>query len=280
MADARSVAMTYGLDVIHPLWLYQCAFCHGIRAMDRVTTISRATCDALRERGVEAERIHLIPPGCDPQPFLVERNTDAFRAQYGLTGKRVILSAGRLVRRKGIDRFVSHCLPQIIAHYPDVVLLVAGGNPEGAVVHTENMADRVMEEACRAGIGEQVVITGRLSEEDLATAFQLSELFVLPAVPITGDMEGFGIVLLEAGAAHLPVVASRLGGISDAVADGESGVLVTPGDDAGLVNQICALLGNPERSRAMGQAGFERVMADFTWDKIAQRYVEALLTPH
>jgi len=274
---ARSVAMTYGLDVIHDRFIYQRAIRYALPKMDLVLTISSATSEQLLIRGVAAERMRIIPPGCDPAPFINEQDTEGLRKRWGLEGRQVILSAGRLVRRKGIDWFVRECLPRVLGLAPDAALLLAGGNPEQAILHDEDMVHAVEQAAEDASVRERVVITGRLSQEELAGAFQLADAFILPAVPVQGDIEGFGIVLLEAGAAGLPVVASNLGGIPDAVVDGQTGRLVPPLNPSAFSAAVVEMLRDRELADLIGRTAKQRVVDSFSWDTIADRYVDAIL---
>ena len=275
---ARSVAINYGLDVIHPARIYQRVYRHAMPRIDRVIAISRATRDEAIARGVARERITVIPPGCDSSAFQRPRPTQELRERWGLGDAPVILSAGRLVARKGLDGFVARCLPQVVRSLPDTKLLVAGGNPVDALAHTDDIARQVQRTIERSGMSEHVVVTGRLSDDELVAAFQLADVFVLPAVPTPGDMEGFGIVLLEAGAAGLPVVATALGGITDAVEDGETGRLVAPGDYSAMAAALVDLLRDEGRRRAYGRSGQVRALGEFDWGPVSQRYAEAILT--
>jgi glycosyltransferase involved in cell wall biosynthesis len=111
----------------------------------------------------------------------------------------------------------------------------------------------------------------------MVAAFQLADVFVLPVIPVPGDMEGFGIVLLEAGAAGVPIVATAVGGITDAVVDGETGVLVPPLDYVRMASALVGFLQDPDKSHAVGERGRRRALGEFNWDAISSRYVEALL---
>ncbi len=273
---ARSIVIIHGLDTIHPSFVYQRLVRWALPKADLVLANSRATRDEALARGVRPERARIIPPGCDAEAFLQPRDTARLRGQWGLSGCKVILSAGRLVKRKGVDRFVRECLPRVARSIPEARLLVAGGNPEGALAHKDDVLGAVWRAADEAGVRDRVVVTGRLSPEDMAAAFQLADVFVLPAVPFPGDMEGFGIVLLEAGVAGKPVVATALGGIPDAVVDGTTGSLVPPCDYAAMADRLVEFLSDPERSRRFGEAGRERALREFTWDAIQRRYLDAV----
>ena len=274
---ARSACIIYGLDTIYESSLYQRVYRHAMPRMNRVIAISTATRREAVARGIAPERLIIIPPGCDAELFQAPRDTENLRRHWGLEGCKVILSAGRLVRRKGVDRFIRECLPEVVLRVPTVKLLVAGGNPEGALAHTDDVLASVEGAIRETGLDNHVVVTGRLTSEEMVAAFQLAEVFILPVIPIEGDMEGFGIVLLEAGAAGVPVVATAIGGITDAVVDGETGVLVPPLDYSAMASALIELLRDERRRLALGEGGRRRALAEFNWTDISSRYAEALL---
>ena len=114
-----------------------------------------------------------------------------------------------------------------------------------------------------------------MSDSELAEAYSSADLFVLPAVLDThGDTEGLGVVLLEAMAAHVPVLASAAGGITDVVVDGESGVLVPPGDAGALSSALARLHGDPELRARLAEGGIARLRDEFSWDAIADRWAD------
>ncbi len=274
---ARSVAIIYGLDTIYPSRTYQLAYRYAMSRMDLVIAISEATRAEAIKRGVDPNRIVIIPPGCDAERFLQPRVTDELCERWGLADHKVILSAGRLVQRKGLDRFIRECLPRVVKAVPQVKLLVAGGNPEGALAHTDDVLSNVLRATKESHMSDHVIITGRLSSEEMISAFQLSDVFILPVVPTPGDMEGFGIVLLEAGAASKPVVATASGGVTDAVVNNVTGTLVEPYAYADMSKAITEFLINEQRNNEFGQRGRERALHEFNWDRISRRYVAAIL---
>ena len=273
---ARSMVLVHGLDVVHRSFLYQRVLRYALPRIDLVVANSRAVRDEVVARGASSGRVAVVHPGCDAERFTVEADAEAFRERWGLGSGPIILTAGRLVPRKGVDRFVRECLPRVVDKVPDAKLLVAGGDPKGALVHG-GQAEAVRRAAGESGMAAHVVMTGPLSDEEMAGAFRAAGVFVLPAVPVPGDMEGFGIVLLEAAAAGVPTVATKLGGISDAVEDGVSGVLVPPGDYDRMAEAISRLLADGDARRRFGEAGRRRVLERFTWDAAARRYCDALL---
>ena len=273
----ESAAILYGLDTIHSSPLYQALLRRALPRLDRIVAISRSTAQEALNRGARNEGLTIIPPGCHATPFLQPRDPLSLKEQWNLGQSPVILSPGRLVPRKGIDRFIRECFPRILEKVPNAKLLLAGGNPEEALFHKNDLFDQVMQTLAERDLKHAVRLTGRLSGPEMVEAFALADVVILPVVPLPNDMEGFGIILLEAAAAGKPTVATRIGGIPDAVIDGKTGFLAPPLDDETLANRIITLLDNPEKAREMGACGRQRVLDEFRWDPIATRYTRFLL---
>ncbi|MFW6107906.1 MAG: glycosyltransferase family 4 protein [bacterium] len=275
-AGARSMLLVHGLDVVHSSFVYQRLLRYALPRASFVVANSEAVRREVVARGGRPDAVRVVHPGCDADRFIGDADVEGFRERRGIGPGPVILTAGRLVPRKGVDRFVRECLPRVLDQVPGATFLVAGGDPRGALVHGEH-GGAVRRAADKAGLSDRVVITGRLPDAELAAAFQLASVFVLPAVRVRGDMEGFGIVLLEAAAAGVPAVAAAVGGITDAVEHGVSGILVPPGDDTGMAEAVRWFLEDEEARRQFGEAGRRRVLRDFTWEAAGRRYVDALL---
>lgn len=219
----------HGLDVVYPHPLYQGLFLPAIRAADKVIANSRYTAELALQRGVNPSRLEVIPPGVKCSFQVAEKSfIQSFRHRHGLLG-RVLLSVGRLTRRKGLVEFVDQVFPQIIEENPDCVLAIVGDDPDDAL--GQQMARPAIEAAAKKhGIGTHIHFLGHLSDDELHLAWQSADLHVFPVKDIPGDVEGFGMVALEAAANGVWSVAFASGGVVDAIAEGESGSLVRPLD--------------------------------------------------
>jgi phosphatidylinositol alpha-1,6-mannosyltransferase len=235
-----------------------------------VGAVSRFTVQLVRSFGVPDSRIRLLPPGIDPVPFRSSDGAGALRARFGLGGRRVILTHGRLDPRKGHD-VVLRALRRVVDARPDVVYLITGDGPNESLLR---------ETARAAGLGGHVVFGGRIEERDVAALYHASDVFVMASRRIGNNVEGFGIVCLEAAAAARPVIAGRSGGVSDAVKDGETGYLVDPNDPVAIADRVLTLLGDPGLARRLGEAGRARVEAEFTRDAFAERVRAFLREAH
>lgn len=236
-----------------------------------VVANSRFTAGLVQDRlGVPAERVRIVPPGCDIERFRPVTPPQGLRER--LTGRAdawpVLLSVGNLVERKGHD-LVIRALPELKRLFPRISYVVIG---EGR--------DRAMMEALARSleVADVVCFAGRGMDADLAGYYAAADLFVMPsrARLDQDDVEGFGIVFLEAAACAKAVIGGRSGGIGDAVAEGRTGTLVDPHSVDDLVAAVKHLAEAPDRLRAYGEAGRERVEREFTWDLFGARIEEVL----
>ncbi|MBA2948583.1 glycosyltransferase family 4 protein [Streptomyces himalayensis] len=215
-----------------------------------------------------AARMVQLPPGVDEKTFHPGSGGDAVRERLGLTDRPVVVCVSRLVRRKGQDTLI-RAMPQILAKEPEAVLLVVGGGPY------EQELRRLADET---GVAPSVRFTGAVPWEELPAHYGAGDVFAMPCRTRRGglDVEGLGIVYLEASATGLPVVAGDSGGAPDAVLDGETGWVVPGGDPGAAAERIIALLGDAELRKRMGERGREWVEERWRWDLLAER-LKALL---
>jgi len=232
---------------------------------DRVLAGSAYTAQLAANIGVPRERITVTRYGTDPSRFR-PRDATALRARRGLSGRPVLVTIARLVERKGIDS-VLEALQSVRRAVPDVAYVVVGDGPHRA---------RLEALARSAGVEDAVHFVGPVPDEELPLWYSLGDVFVMPSRSEAPDVEGFGIVYLEAGACERPVVALAAGGVPDAVADGISGFLVAPGDSAGLAAKLSELLLDPARAAELGRRGRERVLGELNWDSVTERTLAAL----
>ncbi|MFJ8050145.1 glycosyltransferase family 4 protein [Streptomyces luteogriseus] len=213
-------------------------------------------------------RMAQLPPGVDEKTFHPGSGGDEVRARLGLTDRPVVVCVSRLVRRKGQDTLI-RALPRILAAEPDTVLLIVGGGPY------ENDLRRLARDT---GVSSSVRFTGAVPWSELPAHYGAGDVFAMPCRTRRGglDVEGLGIVYLEASATGLPVVAGDSGGAPDAVLDGETGWVVKGGSPEEAADRITVLLGDAELRRRMGERGREWVEEKWRWDLLAER-LKALL---
>lgn len=215
-----------------------------------------------------AARMVQLPPGVDEKTFHPGSGGAAVRAELGLTGRPVVVCVSRLVPRKGQDTLI-RAMPRVLAAVPDAVLLIVGGGP---------YREELEKLAAARGLGDSVRFTGAVPWERLPAHFGAGDVFAMPCRTRRGglDVEGLGIVYLEASATGLPVVAGDSGGAPDAVLHGETGWVVRGGVPEDAADRISALLQDPVLRARMGERGREWVAERWRWDLLAEQ-LKALL---
>ncbi len=246
-------------------WLLQRSV---IRGAAGGLTISQYTAGQMGRRGLPEERQRIIYAGVNPGEFAVEPEKVAeLRSRLGLGEEAVLLTVSRLVSRKGQEQ-VLRALPQIKAACGPVRYLIAGSGPEEA---------RLRSLVQVLGLEAEVLFLEDVGDLELPALYALAEVFVMPSRDLPGEpIEGFGLVYLEASLCGTPVIGGRTGGTADAIADGETGLLVNPEQPEEIAAATIQLLQDPELRRRMVKAGIQRIEENFTWDLVAQRFLEAL----
>ncbi|MFJ4627600.1 glycosyltransferase family 4 protein [Streptomyces sp. NPDC088847] len=215
-----------------------------------------------------AARMVQLPPGVDEKVFHPGSGGAEVRARLGLTDRPVVVCVSRLVPRKGQDTLIL-AMPRILARQPDAVLLIVGGGPY------EKDLRRLARET---GVTESVRFAGAVPWAELPAHYGAGDVFAMPCRTRRGglDVEGLGIVYLEASATGLPVVAGDSGGAPDAVLDGETGWVVRGGSPEEAADRVLALLADAELRRNMGERGRQWVEERWRWDLLAEK-LRALL---
>jgi phosphatidylinositol alpha-1,6-mannosyltransferase len=232
-----------------------------LKGAEKVVVNSRFTGRAVAACGVEEERIAVVHPGVDLRRFAAPLDRGQARHAWGWEGKKVVLSVGRLVERKGQDTVI-RALPQVAALVPQVHYAIGGEGP---------CRERLERLAVEMGVAQRVEFLGFVPEGELARRYGAADLFAMVSREISaaGDVEGFGIVYLEANAAGTAVLGGRSGGVGDAVLDGYSGLLVDPEDVEAVAQALARLLRDEELRQALARQGQTRVREHFDHRKQA-----------
>ncbi|MEM6989046.1 MAG: glycosyltransferase family 4 protein [Myxococcota bacterium] len=227
--------------------------------VDHFVPVSRYTAELLGQAGVDSRRVTVVNNGVDPQRFAPTDGSE-WRRRRSLGSAPLLLTVCRLVRRKGVDT-VLHALAQLIRADSEVRYVIGGTGPDES---------RLRRLARDLGLERHVIFAGHISDEELPTALSAADVFVMPARSRKPDVEGFGIVFLEANACETAVVGARAGGVPDAVEAGVTGELVPPDDPAALAEVLGRLLADPRYTRSLGRRGRQRILEHKTWDHRAQ----------
>lgn len=228
----------------------------------RVTVNSSATGEAVRAVCPGAA-IEPIPMGVDAGLFSPARADAALRRRLAPGGGPLLLFCGRLALKKGV-RYLIEAMPAVRERHPAAVLAIVGDGEEG---------ERLRQQVRDAGLEEAVRFVGAVPNAELPPFYASADLFVCPSiVDERGDTEGLGVVLLEAAASALPVVASRVGGIPDVVRDGENGFLVAEKSPGEIAAAVLRLLADAGARRRLGERSRALVEGEFTWARVAGRF--------
>lgn len=242
-------------------FLMRCAY----GGAQKIIANSEHTRSLLRSVGVPDDKIVVIHPAVDSAHFHPCDNDVLARKQVGLNGHRVLLSVGRLQRRKGHDMVIK-ALPAIAAAVPNVRYVIAGTGEEEPRL-------RALAEELR--VAHLVQFAGRVPDAQLPAYYQACNVFLMPnREEGHQDIEGFGIVFLEASACGKPVIGGRSGGTGEAIVDGETGLRTDGENVETIADAAIALLQDRERAEEMGRRGRARVVERFDWDKVAARTMQ------
>ena len=263
----RIVALTHGHEVWWAkVWPFTLAIRRIASGVDVLTYLGNFTQSAIsRSLTVSAQSSMVrIAPGIDTKHFAPAENAQELKAALDLAGKRVIVSVGRLVHRKGQDTLVES-LPAILKEFPDAHLLFVGVGPHLEYIHKR---------AIQLGVLEHISFVGRVKYDELPRFISVGEIFAMPSRSrLAGlEVEGLGIVYLEASACGLPVVGGLSGGAPDALLEGETGYAVDGLKPDEVAKAIIKLLGDPEAAAAMGRRGREWIIQEWEWRHWSARF--------
>ena len=261
----------YGVDVFpikYGKFRYLKTFiAYSINKSDKVVGISDTTCEVGKEISGR-EDIEILPYGIDTERFNPNINGNEIGEKYNLKDYFMILSSGRMVERKGF-RYIIEALPDVLEKFSNTKLIISGDGPE-----RENLENLV----ATLGLRVNVIFSGFIPQGDFPKYMAACDVFVLPAiVDRTGDTEGLGLVLVEAMASGRPVIGSNVGGIPYIIREAEKcGFLVEPKNISELSEKIIILLKDESLREKFGVNGRKVVEERFSWDKIAERYLDEL----
>jgi phosphatidylinositol alpha-1,6-mannosyltransferase len=229
-----------------------------IKSSENLICANRHTADLLKDNlpAKYWHKVHIVNPGVDNIVVMIEDSTiKSLKDKYKLAGKRIMLTVGRLVKRKGVD-MVLQALAKENNLFSNLVYVIAGIGPD------ENYIKNIIKEKNLSN----VILLGQISERDKWLWYDICDFFIMPARNIDGDFEGFGIVYLEANMLAKPVIAGSSGGVSDAVINGYNGIIVDPESLDQISSAIQQLTDNKTLCRKMGEYGQKRVRTEFNWE--------------
>ncbi len=256
----------HGLDLTYKNIIYQKLWVNiFLRHIDKLIAVGHETIHQGVSRGIPESKFVFVPNGVAPA------NPDEIFTRHELEtliGKEInghiLLTIGRLVKRKGVVWFINNVVSRLD---DNIVYIIAGAGKEEAhilsAIQNNHLQDRVF-------------FIGEVSDRDKKLLFTTADIFIQPNIKVDGDMEGFGLVVLEAAAHGCVVLASRLEGLTDSVQHGQNGYLVTPGNANEYLEIIESVLDNPQQIESHGQRARVYVENHYSWSSIAKRYLDIL----
>lgn len=258
------VCVIHGLDITYKNALYQVVwvkFC--LSKLDGLIAVGNETIHQAVIRGIPKEKLVFVPNGVNTEAHHKSHAREELEKLLGLSliNKHVLLTSGRLAKRKGVAWFIRNVIPKL----PDNVLYVVAGDG----VDKQNILQAVQE----TNSSDRVKLLGYVSDETRDILFNTCDIFIQPNIKIPGDMEGFGISVIEASSCGIPVIVSNLEGLKDAIHQNENGLLVEPENAEAFKEAIMNLLSNEEERKALGKRARMYTKDHFEWDAIARLYV-------
>ena len=263
----KVICVVHGLDLTYNSGIYQKLWVRKfIPKLDKLIAVGNETIRQGIVRNIPQEKFTFIPNGVDVDKFIGNYSRSNLEKIIGenLNSKKVILTSGRLAKRKGVAWFVENVMPKL----PENVIYVIAG--DGA--DKENVK-RAIE---KNNLGGRVKLLGYVSDKVRNVLLNTCDIFIQPNIKVSGDMEGFGISVIEAASCKLPVIAANLEGLKDAIKDGENGFLVETEDTEGYLNKINELLADDNYRREFGERARRYAVENYSWKKIVRQYVKVM----
>ncbi len=257
------IVSVHGLDIAsartHSRKKWACS--HILRSARWIVVNSKSTSTVVRSYAIDEKKIHCVYPAPCITPVLLKSGAPLLALPESARSSRIILTVGRLVKRKG-HAYVLRALPGVLAQEPNILYCIIGDGPYRAELESL---------AAELHLQKNVLFTGMISSEEIAHWYANCSVFIMTPEDIEGDIEGFGIVYLEAQSFGKPVIGTRVSGVSEAVADGVTGILVEQRDTVAIQHALVQLLTDSMYTHKLGEAGKLRVAENFQWKHQAEK---------
>jgi phosphatidylinositol alpha-1,6-mannosyltransferase len=296
------LATLHGLEVVIPSNIFQNLIVSRYKKLDGVIAVSRATADECLKRGFDPMKVFVVRNGVDTEMSLIKKKPGYRRVLskklgIDLESKKILVSIGRSVRRKGFSWFIKHVMPGL---NDDIVYLQIG--PPQPHIKKINfllnlLPDRlshlvslvfalgvdeieVHQAMSRPDVRGRAYYLGKLPFQDMVQILKSADLYVMPNIKVFGDAEGFGLVALEASINGLPVIASAIEGITCAVIDGRNGFLVQHENPMAWIKNIHRLLSDTEALRRFGESAMQYTIDNYSWKRMVEGYIDVFKLYH
>lgn len=263
----KYICIVHGLDITYSSKIYQKLWIKKFfLSIDHFIAVSHNTRTLLIAKGINKHKITVIPNGFDFSKvnYNIDRKKIDSLLNTETKNKTLILTLGRLVKRKGVNWFISNVLPKLP---PDIIYIIAGSGPEKEAIH---------QIVRRKNLSDKVKVLGKVSECEKQVLLSNCNLFIQPNIKVANDVEGFGISVIEATAYNLPVVAANLEGLKDAIHNNKNGWLLPSAEAEIYIQKIQSLIKNPDKLKEAGLSFKEYSKNNFSWNFIIEKYIKLI----
>lgn len=295
----KRTATLHGLDVVFPSKIYHKYILPRFNRLDKLIAVSTATANRAMALGIDPDRLTVIPNGVDTQLTREAEHPEIAKVLEGFNihyqGQCIFVAMGRPVRRKGFSWFIENVVPLLRG---DFLLLLIGpfereptknerflsvlpkGFSEKLMLFLGFPSDRarIRELLPDPKVASSVKHLGRLPSEQIKVILTSANGFVMPNIHVEGDMEGFGLVCLEAAMSGLPVFAADIDGIPDAVRHEKNGYLLPAAKPQAWADRLNEAIANPEQDKKQGKAFRQYTIENYNWDKMVKTYYQLFLS--
>jgi len=272
------IIKVHGLDITFDNKVYQLIIPRLVNWADKVICISKATKKECIKRGIKESKCEVINVGINPPPLdkfnkgKLKKDMER-KIKINLFNKKIIISVGTLVKRKGVYWFIQEVITRLVQRRKDFIYLIIGDIIYKGKRDELDYKKEIIKLIQSKNLTEKVFLLGRVDNRILENLYKITDIFVMPNIPVHGDMEGFGIVNLEAASYGLPVVASNLEGITEAVQDDKNGFLVEPQNANKFIKIINNLLDDEQLRIDFGRRAKDFTLSHYSWGKIIEEYL-------
>lgn len=260
-----TICNIHGLDIIYNSVIYQW-YLKKFLKLDRYICISNHVKELAESKNLK--NLSIIQIAINDQKYETNQKKSILKNKISsllginLENKKILLTVGRLVKRKGVYWFIKNVYKKL---ENNLVYIIAGRGKE---------EKRIRELIKKNGFEESVFLLGEVDNNLLKLIYNIADIFVMPNIKVQGDVEGFGIVALEASSCGIPVIASNIEGINDAVRDGKNGFLVESANQDQFISVLNKLLKDNKFRKSFGDKAKEYVSLNFNWKKISNDYIK------
>ena len=261
------ISIVHGLDITYRSPIYQTLWVRlFLPSLDGLIAVSKETKNIAVQHGLTEAKITVIANGVTllHQPERYQKADRDTLLGFDTADTILLLTHGRLAKRKGAAWFIENVLPSLPGN---VHYVISGSGPEKETIQkTIESLD----------LTHRVHLLGRVSDEQKIALLHITDIFIQPNIRVPGDMEGFGIAVIEASSCGLPVVASNLEGLTDALANGKNGILVEPENSRDWIDTLIPLIREKNSRKELGLKGLLYTQKHFAWETLTQKYIDTI----